>query len=126
MSKLVFDATGKYAHPTRYRQIVETASSRTLSSSAEDAISEEQKHSSVVAIFDYQKGRSREVASKAHAFLERLQGERGSELGMAVRSRLPENSSSSQEQDFGNTDTSSNDKEDVITDTTREPLVGVP
>ena len=116
MSKLAFDATGKYAHPTRYRQIVETASSRTL----------RQKHSSVVARVDYQKGRSREVASKAHAFLERLQGERGSELGMAVRSRLHKNSSSSQEQDFGNTDTSSNDKEDVITDTTREPLVGVP
>ena len=26
MSKMVFDATGKYIHPTRYRQIVETAS----------------------------------------------------------------------------------------------------
>ena len=25
MSKLAFDATGKYVHPTRYRQIVETA-----------------------------------------------------------------------------------------------------
>ena len=49
MSKFVFDATGKYVHPTRYRQIVETASSRTLSSSAQDAISEDQKHSSVVA-----------------------------------------------------------------------------
>ena len=126
MSKLVFDATGKYVHPTRYRQIVETASSRTLSSSAQDAISEDQKHSSVVARVHYQKRRSREVASKAHAFLERLQGERGSELEMDVRSRLSENSSSSQEQDVGKTDTSSNDEEDVITDTTREPLVGVP
>ena len=28
MSKLVFDATGKYVHPARYRQIVETASCR--------------------------------------------------------------------------------------------------
>ena len=45
---------------------------------------------------------------------------------MDVRSRLSENSSSSQEQDAGKTDTSSNDEEDVITDTTREPLVGVP
>ena len=126
MSKSVFDATGKYVHPTRNRQIVETASSRTLSSSAQDAISEDQKHSSVVARVHYQKRRSREVASKAHAFLERLQGERGSELEMDVRSRLSENSSSSQEQDVGKTDTSSNDEEDVITDTTREPLVGVP
>ena len=126
MSKLVFDATGKYVHPTRCRQIVETASSRTLSSRAQDAISEDQKHSSVVARVHYQKRRSREVASKAHAFLERLQGERGSELEMNVRSRLSENSSSLKEQDVGKTDTSSNDEEDVTTDTTREPLVGVP
>ncbi|CAH3165117.1 unnamed protein product [Porites evermanni] len=109
MSKLVFDATGK-----------------TLSSRVQDAISEDQKHSSVVARVHYQKRRSRKVASKAHTFLERLQGERGSELEMDVRSRLSENSSSSQEQDVGKTDTSSNDEEDVITDTTREPLVGVP
>ena len=119
MSKLVFHATGKYVHPTRYSQIVQTASSRTLSSIAQDAISEEQKHSSAVARVHYQKGRSREVASKA-------QGERGSELGMDVHSRLSENSSSSQEQDFVKTDTYSNDKEDVTTHTTREPLVGVP
>ena len=31
MSKLVFDAIGKYVHPTRYRQIVETVSSKKLS-----------------------------------------------------------------------------------------------
>ena len=30
MSKLVFDAIGKYVHLTRYRQIVETASSKKL------------------------------------------------------------------------------------------------
>ena len=117
---------GKYVYPTRLRQIVETASSRTLSSSTQDSFSEEQKHSSVRGRVHYQKGRSREVSSKAHAFLERLQGERGSGLGMDVRSRLSENSSSSKEQDLGKTDTSSNDKEGVITDTTREPLVGVP
>ena len=55
MSKLVFDATGKCVHPTRYRQIVETASSRQLSSSAQSTISEDQKHSSVVARVHYQK-----------------------------------------------------------------------
>ncbi|CAH3173163.1 unnamed protein product, partial [Porites lobata] len=69
MSKLVFDATGKYVHPTRYRQIVETASSRQLSSSAQSTISEDQKYSSVVARVHYQKQRSREVASKAHEYL---------------------------------------------------------
>ena len=30
MNKLVFDAIGKYVHPTRYRQIVETRSLREL------------------------------------------------------------------------------------------------
>ena len=68
IGKLVFDATGKYVHPTRYHQIMETASSRTLNRSAQDAISEDQKHSSVLAGVHYQKRRSREVASKADAF----------------------------------------------------------
>ena len=45
---------------------------------------------------------------------------------MDVRSRLSENSNSSQEQDVGKTDTSSNDEEDVITERTRDPLVVVP
>ena len=40
MSKLVFDAIGKYVHHTRYRQIMETASSKKLSSTAEGMISE--------------------------------------------------------------------------------------
>ena len=44
MSKLVFDATGKFVHPTRYRQIVETASTRHLSRSGQSAVSEDQKH----------------------------------------------------------------------------------
>jgi len=40
MSKLVFDATGKYVHPTRYRQIVETARTRHFSNGAQSTISE--------------------------------------------------------------------------------------
>ena len=55
MSKLVFDATGKYIHPTRYRQIIETASRQQLDSDEQDTISEDQKHSSVVAKVHYQK-----------------------------------------------------------------------
>ena len=55
MSKLVFDATGKYVHPTLYRQIVEPASCKQLSSSAQSTISEGQKHSSVVARVHYRK-----------------------------------------------------------------------
>jgi len=55
MSKLVFDTIGKYVHQTRYRQIVETVSSKKLSSNAQGTISEDQKHSSVVARVHYQK-----------------------------------------------------------------------
>ncbi|CAH3036519.1 unnamed protein product, partial [Porites lobata] len=126
MSKLVFDATGKYVHPTRYRQIVETASCRQLSSSAQSTISEDQKHSSVVARVHYQKQRSREVASKAHEYLERLHGKKGSELEIDVRSRLSGNSASSEDQNGSKTDTSSNDEGEMIAETPPERLSGVP
>ena len=99
MSKLVFDAIGKYVHPTRYRQIVETASSKKLSSNAQGTISEDQKHSSVVARVHYQKQRSREIATKAHEYLETLYDEKGSALEMDVRSRLSDKSASSPEQE---------------------------
>ena len=99
MSKLVFDAIGKYVHPTRYRQIVETASSKKLSSNAQGTISEDQKHSSVVARVHHQKQRSREIATKAHEYLETLYGEKGSALEMDVRSRLSDKSASSPEQE---------------------------
>ncbi|CAH3145178.1 unnamed protein product [Porites lobata] len=126
MSKLVFDATGKYVHPTRYRQIVETASSRQLSSSAQSTISEDQKHSSVVARVHYQKQRSREVASKAHEYLERLHGDKGSELEIDVRSRLSGDSASFEDRNGSKTDTSSNDEGETIAETPPERLSGVP
>ena len=65
MSKLVFDAIGKYVHPTRYRQIVETQSLNQLTCSEQRILSEDQKHSSSVAKIHYQKQRSREVAVMA-------------------------------------------------------------
>ena len=56
MSKLVFDAIGKYSHPTRYRQIVGTHSLNQLTSEQPRVLSEDQKrHSSVVAKVHYQK-----------------------------------------------------------------------
>ena len=54
MSKLVFDAIGKYIHPTRYRQIVETQSLNELTSEEQRILSEDQKHSSAVAKVHYQ------------------------------------------------------------------------
>ena len=92
MSKLVFDATGKYIHPTRYRQIVETASRKHLDTHEQGMITEDQKHSSVVAKVHYQKRRSREIATKAHECLIKLQGEKGTKLTNDVRSRLSNSS----------------------------------
>ena len=88
MSKLVFDAIGKYIHPTRYRQIVETQSLNELTSEEQRIFSEDQKHSSAVAKVHYQKQRSREVALKGHECLQKLQGAKGSEVDEDVHARL--------------------------------------
>ena len=88
MSKLVFDAIGKYIHPTRYRQIVETQSLNQLTSEEQRILSEDQKHSSAVAKVHYQKQRSREVALKGHECLQKLQGAKGSEVDEDVNARL--------------------------------------
>ena len=95
MSKLVFDAIGKYIHPTRYRQIVETQSLDKLTSKEQRILSEDQKHSSAVAKVHYQKQRSREVAVKAHECLQKLQGSKGSEVDEDVHTRIDGSTSSS-------------------------------
>ena len=87
-----------------------------VAGSAQSTISEDQKHSSVVARVHYQKQRSREVASKAHEYLERLHGKKGSELEIDVRSRLSGNSASSEDQNGSKTDTSSNEERQVSQD----------
>ena len=88
MSKVVFDAIGKYIHPTRYRQIFEMQSLNQLTSKEQRILSEDQKHSSAVAKVQYQKDRSREVAVKAHECLQKLQGTKGSEVDMEVNTRF--------------------------------------
>ena len=95
MSKLVFDAIGKYIHPTRYRQIVETQSLNQFTSKEQRILSEDQKHSSAVAKVHYQKQRSREVAANAHECLQKLQGTKGSELDKEVNTRFSDSTSSS-------------------------------
>ena len=115
MSKLVFDATGKCVHPTRYRQIVETASTRHLSS-AKHNFRRPETHR-VVAKVHYQKQRSREVASKVHKFLEKLHGDKGTELEMEVRSRLSDKSTSSQEHYADKSDSSLTDEGETTTKT---------
>ena len=106
---------------------MKTASSRQLSSSAPRTISEDQKHSSVVARIHYQKRRSRrEVASKAHEYLERLHDDKGSELKKDVRSRISGDSASSEDRNGSKTDTSSNDEGETIAETPPERLSVVP
>ena len=95
MSKLVFDAIGKYIHPTRYRQIVETQSLHALNDKEHRVLSEDEKHCSVVAKGHYQKRRSREVAVKAHECLQKLQGTKGSEVDMEMNNRFGSSSTSS-------------------------------
>ncbi|XP_065066523.1 uncharacterized protein LOC135692359 [Rhopilema esculentum] len=73
MSELVFQAIGKYVHPTRYRQIVETESSRKLSAEEQEVVSRDQKHSSQVAKTYYQKRNSREIAVNAKSAMKKLQ-----------------------------------------------------
>ena len=94
MSKLVFDAIGKFIHPTRYRQIVETQSLNLVTSKEQQILSEDQKHSSGVAKVHYQKQRSREVAVKAHECLQKLQGTKGSEVDREVQTRFSGSTSS--------------------------------
>ena len=93
MSKLVFDAIGKYINPTRYRQIVETQSLNELTSEEQRIFSEDQKHSSAVAKVHYQKQRSREVALKGHECLQKLQGAKGSKVDEDVHARLGDSTS---------------------------------
>ena len=93
MSKLVFDAIGKYIHPRRYRQIVETQSLNELTSEEQRILSEDQKHSSGVAKVHYQKQRSREVALKGHECLQKLQGAKCSEVDEDLHARLGDSTS---------------------------------
>ena len=72
MSKVVYDAIGKYIHPTRYRQIIETASSHKLSPNEQLWLSEDQKHSSAVARVHYKMLHSRDVARKGQECMRKL------------------------------------------------------
>lgn len=88
LSVLVFQAIGKYIHPTRYRQIIETESATMLNLEEQQVVSEDQKHSSNVARVHYQKRRSREVAMRGRRCMEKLRGKEGEVMDSCVESRL--------------------------------------
>ena len=74
MTILVKQAIGKYVHPTRLRQIVETTSSERLSPEEQLAVSADQKHHSTVAHRSYKKRLSREVATKGRECMDKMLG----------------------------------------------------
>ena len=74
MCKLVYQVIGKYIHPTRYRQIVETESAKKLCLEDQKNISLDQKHSSQVARIYYQKNSSRRVAVDGQISMRKLLG----------------------------------------------------
>ena len=112
MSKL--DAIGKYIHPTRYRQIVETQSLNELTSEKQRVLSEDQKHSSAVAKVHYQKQRAREVALKGHECLQKLQGPKGSEVDEDVNARLGDSTSNAEPSVEAVQNVNSSPKEDAL------------
>ena len=74
MTILVKQAIGKYVHPTRLRQIVETTSSERLSPEEQATVSADQKHHSAVANRSYKKRLSREVAAKGRECMDKMLG----------------------------------------------------
>ena len=73
--RLVFQAIGKYVHPTRYRQIVETESAEKLSIEEQSFLSEDQKHTSNVARVHYKKLQSRTIAERGREAMNKLRNE---------------------------------------------------
>ena len=74
MRKLVYQAIGKYIHPTSFRQIIERESAKKLSLEDQKNISSDQKHSSQVARIYYQKNTSRRVAVDGQISMRKLRG----------------------------------------------------
>ena len=88
MTIMVHSAIHKYINPTRYRQIVETASCDLLSPEEQDIISKDQKHSSEVAKTYYHKKQSREIARKGKGAMEKLTGNSRVETNGAIATIL--------------------------------------
>ena len=78
LGRLVFQAIGKYIHPTRYRQIIETESAEKLTVDEQNLLSEDQKHTSFVAKVHYKKLQSRHVAKQGKEAMNKLRDETAS------------------------------------------------
>ena len=72
LGNLVHQACGRYIHPTRLRQIIETESAQKLSKEQQQDITDDQKHCSDVAKVHYQLDTSRHVARRAKKALRQI------------------------------------------------------
>ena len=95
LSKLVYDAIGKYINQTHYRQIVETESSAILDLEEQQWVYEDQKHSSKVAKTHYQKKRSQDIAVKEQSCLKKLRGADGEHAEKSLQMILGEDTNPS-------------------------------
>lgn len=88
MTVLVKQAIGKYVHPTRLRQIVESSSQDLLTPEEQQIVSSDQKHSSYVAQRSYLKRLSRDVASKGKECIGKMLGPKGAQASTELASIL--------------------------------------
>ena len=123
--RAVFQAIGKYINPTRYRQIIETESAEILSIDEQKILSEDQKHTSLVAKVHYQKLRSRDVAEKGRNVMDKLRdGTKSQQTISSIENALI--TKQTDEPDFQIASTSfknnkENDSDDEKTDTIIKP-----
>jgi hypothetical protein len=142
MQLLVHEAIGKHIPPTRWRQILETASGDNLQPDEQAAVSADQKHSSYVAQQSYKKKLSRDVANRGREAVMKLVGadsethtaELASMIGSQVNSegseqQLPGTSANENDRDIEiiPDDDVENEKEDteVVPDVEVVSVVGV-
>ena len=88
MCKLVYQAIGKYIHPTRYSQIIETESAKGCHLKIKKNISLDQKHSSQVARIYCQKNTLWRVAVDGQISMKRLLGGSGDTSEGLIKSML--------------------------------------
>lgn len=84
MTILVYEAIGKHINPTRYRQIIETASSEKLTVEEQRIISQDQKHNSTVAQVFYKKRLSRDIAEKGRVCMDKIGGTSRADTNEAI------------------------------------------
>ena len=120
MKLLVYDAIGKHINPTRWRQVIETESSKRLDAKDQATITKDQKHSSTVARISYVKRTSRDVAAESQQALKKLRGDTGEKHNSVLSSQLhilkSVSDSSSEPPNLSGRDQGESSREDVLDD----------